>query len=349
MTKKSPEEYFGQQSFGTGGGGEFTPAERAFMQKYLGLDEADILRKIGITPPAPAAAQPAPVPPAAPEAEPPASASMPEATPEAVPAAPEAEPPASASMPEAEPEAMPAEPEAPAQPEAGLTEESVPAEPVAPAAPAAPLISAPAADPAPEPIPVPEPAPVPAPAPEPAPEPAPAQAAPPVPAPTAETSAEPAFEPEGPPLESIMRKAEDLQLVAFYLGEQEFVLPIIAVQEVIKAVPHTRLPSAPPIIAGVINLRDRVTPLLQLRELLGVPRTGKQDDGFIIICRRHGIQMGLIIDRVHTMYRVLQKDVDWAVESHLGNVEVVCGLLKGNDRLLGIISVDKIFSMLVET
>ena len=346
MIKKSPEEYFGQQSFGAGGGGDFTPAERAFMQKYLGLDEADILRKIGITPPAPAveqpvAAQPAPVPPAAPEAEPTVFVNMPEAgpvampvtMPDAMPVALEAEDSASVSMPEAEPEAAPAEPEIPAQPEAVSATEPAPAAPIVSVAPDSPLIPTPGAAPIPDPAP------------------APAESVPvtqPVSAPTAEAPAEQVFEPEEPPLESIMRKAEDLQLVAFYLGEQEFVLPIIAVQEVIKAVPHTRLPSAPSIIAGVINLRDRVTPLLQLRELLSVPRTGRQDDGFIIICRRGGIQMGLIIDRVHTMYRVLQKDVDWAVESHLGNVEVVCGLLKENDRLLGIISVDKIFSMLVE-
>ncbi len=327
MTKKSPEEYFSQQSFGAGGGGEFTSAERAFMQKYLGLDEADILRKIGITPPpAPAAVQAAPVPPAAPPQEPVAPAA---------PVAPVApiEPEVFAPAPEPEfpvAKAPAAEPEIQTQPEPEAAEEPAPVAPIAPSVPVTRV-----APPAP-------------PAPTPAPAPAPAEAAPPAsPAPVADAPAPPA-EPDEPSLESIMRKAEEQQLVAFYLGEQEFVLPIIAVQEVIKAIPYTRLPSAPPLIAGVINLRGRVTPLLQLRELLGVPRTGGQDDGFIIICRRRGIQMGLIIDRVHTMYRVVQKDVDWAVEAHLGNVEVVSGLLKVNDRLLGIISVDKIFSMLLE-
>ncbi len=335
MTKKSPEEYFSQQSFGAGGGGEFTPAERAFMQKYLGLDEADILRKIGITPPsAPVAAQPVAVPPAA--SAPESVAPVEPLAPEAVPAEPEVSAPA--PEPEAEPPvagAPAAEPEIQARAEPEAAKELASAAPVAPPAPLAPAptaVAAPASMPAPAAAPVP----------------VPSEVAPPASTASAAEAPEPSAESDEPSLESIMRKAEEQQLVAFYLGEQEFVLPIIAVQEVIKAVPYTRLPSAPPLIAGVINLRGRVTPLLQLRELLGVPRTGGQDDGFIVICRRSGIQMGLIIDRVHTMYRVVQKDVDWAVEAHLGNVEVVSGLLKVKDRLLGIISVDKIFSMLLE-
>lgn len=343
MTQKSPEEYFQQMSFGTGdgadggtGGGQgFTPAERAFMQKYLGVDESDILRKIGITPPAPeetpveAAAVESPAPEVAPVETVQDEAVQDEAVPaEDIPAPLEAEEvePAAEEIPAASEAVAEAEPEA--EPEVKTD-------------------AAPQAAPEPDPVaPVAQPEPQPAPVAPAAPAAAPAPAAP-VPHAVAAKPSE-LFEPEEPSLEQLMKEAEEQQLVAFFLGEQEFVLPIMAVQEVIKAMPFARLPSAPPLVAGVINLRGRVTPLLQLRELLDVPRHAKHNDSFIIVCRRRGMQMGLIIDKVHTMYRVRQKDVDWQVESHLGNIEVVSGLMKAGDRLLGIISVDKIFDLLLE-
>lgn len=146
-----------------------------------------------------------------------------------------------------------------------------------------------------------------------------------------------------PPLDVIIRQEAELQMVAFFLGEQEYTVPSVAVQEVIRFQTPTRLPAAPAYLAGIINLRGRVTPLVRLRDLLEVQATGADDDRFIVVCRRHGLQVGLMIERVHTMYRVSQNDIDWAVESHLGiNVDFVSGLLKAGERLVGIISVDRI-------
>lgn len=144
-------------------------------------------------------------------------------------------------------------------------------------------------------------------------------------------------------LDVTLRSEPELQMVAFFLGEQEYTVPSVAVQEVIKFQPPTRLPAAPAYLAGIINLRGRVTPLVRLRDLLDIRATGADDDRFIVVCRRHGLQVGLMIERVHTMYRVPQGDIDWAIESHLGiNVDFVSGLLKAGDRLVGIISVDRI-------
>ena len=77
------------------------------------------------------------------------------------------------------------------------------------------------------------------------------------------------------------------------------------------------------------------------------PRQG--DDNFIIVCRRMGLQVGMLIERVHTMYRVPQEDVDWGIEAHLGiNVDFVAGLLKLNEQLVGIVSVDRVIESIVE-
>jgi purine-binding chemotaxis protein CheW len=138
-------------------------------------------------------------------------------------------------------------------------------------------------------------------------------------------------------------------MVGFFLGDQEFTVPTVAVQEVIRAVPASKLPTAPPMVAGVINLRGKITPLVHLRDLLevGSPRLG--EDKFIIVCRRQGLQLGMIIERVHTMYRVQQSDIDWGIEVHLGiNVDYVAGLLKLREQLVGIVSVDRIIASILK-
>lgn len=139
-----------------------------------------------------------------------------------------------------------------------------------------------------------------------------------------------------------LRAQPDIQLVGFTVGEQEFTVPINVVQEVIRFVQPTQLPAAPFFMAGIVNLRGRVTPLVKLNSLIGAPGGGEA--GFIVVCRRKGLQLGLIIDKVKTMYRVPQSSLEWSVEQHLGaGVEYVAGLMKAEDgALVGIVSIDRI-------
>lgn len=150
------------------------------------------------------------------------------------------------------------------------------------------------------------------------------------------------------PLDQVLRASDELLMVGFFIGGQEFTIPTIAVQEVIRSLPLAKLPAAPPLVAGVINLRGKVTPLIRLRDVLEVSSAREQEDKFIIVCRRQGIQIGMIIERVHTMYRVPQADIDWSVESHIGaNVDYVSGLLKLEDKLIGIVSVDNVIASIL--
>ncbi len=151
-------------------------------------------------------------------------------------------------------------------------------------------------------------------------------------------------------LEEHLQNLKEVQMVSFYLDKQEFTVPIIVVQEVIRFMTPTKLPSAPRFIAGMVNLRGRVTPLVFLGDLLGVPRQNEDAEKFIIICKCKGLQVGLIIDRVHTMYRVPQDTIEWSIESKLGIlVDCVCGLMNSNERLVSIISVDRVVERVLQS
>lgn len=148
-------------------------------------------------------------------------------------------------------------------------------------------------------------------------------------------------QPDGVNEDEWLREQTEIQLVSFMVGDREFALPITATQEVIRAIPATKLPTAPDFIVGIINLRGRVTPLMRLKKLLGV-RTEKEDR-FIVVCRHKGLQVGLMINAVATMYRVPGKDIEWGLESHVGvSAQYLVGLLKTDSKLIGILSVDSL-------
>lgn len=307
---KTPEEYFQDQEFQPQPEEreeQFTDAEKAFLEKYLGLEEPGILEKLGIDAPVEPRQVPVPVEkPADPERFPgPEPGPQPEeALEEALEALQQEAEVAADSADEMEEQAADTAAEEAAAEEQALDAES------------------PSHDEGLE------------------------------QRPESETAV-----PEKE-LEDILRQQESLQLVSFYVGHQEYTLPIEAVQEVVRAVKPTKVPEAPEYMAGMVNLRGRVTPLVRLDVMLGVERgktgkDGEEDDGedrFILVCIQGGLQVGLLVRRVATMYRVAQSSIEWNIESRLGGaVELVTALFRrDDDSLVGILSIDRVVERLLK-
>lgn len=147
-----------------------------------------------------------------------------------------------------------------------------------------------------------------------------------------------------------LKQESSIQMVSFYLDSQIYTIPIAAVQEVIRFMPPTLLPMAPPFVAGVINLRGRVTPLLYLDQLVTNTTRQNGEEQFIIICSRKGLQVGLVIDKVHSMYFVRQEQVIWNIESQIGaTAEYLCGLVDIDDKIFGIVSIDMIVDQVLQS
>lgn len=144
-----------------------------------------------------------------------------------------------------------------------------------------------------------------------------------------------------------MRTQSEIRLVSFSLMGREYALPITVIQEVIRFVKPTQLPTAPACIAGIINLRGRVTPLVSLRTLLGIP--GEQEDRFIVVCRHKGLQIGLMIGAVSTMYKATGDDLEWNVEGNVGvHAQLLMGLYKAGEKLISILSIDNLVQVVLQ-
>jgi len=150
-------------------------------------------------------------------------------------------------------------------------------------------------------------------------------------------------------IEAGLRQARELKLVGFRVGGQELAVPIAQVQEVIRAVPATKLPTAPTHVLGIMNLRGRVVPLLAMDSLLDL--AGEEGEPrFIIVCRRHDMLLGLMVNAITTMHQAQGDAVEWAVEARVGvSSELIAGLLKVRDSLVKILSVDSLFQKVLKS
>ncbi|MFP4144313.1 MAG: chemotaxis protein CheW [Phycisphaeraceae bacterium] len=138
---------------------------------------------------------------------------------------------------------------------------------------------------------------------------------------------------------------EQLQLVTFEVGEEEFAVDILAVQEIIRMMQLTRVPQSPPSVEGVINLRGQITPVIDLRQRFGLPGQEPNSDSRIIVVEVRGRVLGFIVDRVHEVLRISHQIVDPAPKlgDHLDS-DYVRGVGKLEDRLLILLDLERLFS-----
>lgn len=138
---------------------------------------------------------------------------------------------------------------------------------------------------------------------------------------------------------------EVLQLVTFRLGNEEFSLDILKVQEIIRHMDLTRVPKAPDFVEGVINLRGRVIPVLDLRKRFGLPADERTNETRIIVVEVDNNTVGLKVDAVSEVLR-LPADTVEPPPSIVTGVEsdYIKGVGKLEGRLLILLDVAKILT-----
>ena len=153
---------------------------------------------------------------------------------------------------------------------------------------------------------------------------------------------------KAPSLRERLQGEARVQMVSFYVAEQLFLLPVAGIQEVLRHIELVKVPMAPSFVAGVINLRGRVTPLILLTDLLTGKGGAYTEKSSIIVCGADLLQLGLIVDRVHTMHMVEQEKILWNVESKLGDsADFLCGVVDLDDHVCGIVAPEQITQRLL--
>ncbi|MDT8903579.1 chemotaxis protein CheW [Anaeroselena agilis] len=132
------------------------------------------------------------------------------------------------------------------------------------------------------------------------------------------------------------------QLVVFQLGSEEYAVSIAQVKEIIRYGGATKLPNTPPHMEGIINLRGKVIPVIDLGKRFGLERARRGEVQALIV-EAAGREVGMVVDEVSEVLRL----EDNAIESAQAVTRVgdfLRGIGKTGDRLLIILNLDRLFS-----
>lgn len=139
--------------------------------------------------------------------------------------------------------------------------------------------------------------------------------------------------------------AAETQLVSFLLGGEEYAVDIGFVQEIIRLQEITRVPEAPEFVEGVINLRGRVIPVLDLRKRFRLPAGEDRARMRIVVVSSAGRMVGLIVDAVREVLTLPTAAIEPPppVVSGIGK-EYLKGIGKRKDRLLILLDLSRVLT-----
>ncbi|MCI5222830.1 MAG: chemotaxis protein CheW [Candidatus Electrothrix sp. AR4] len=102
-----------------------------------------------------------------------------------------------------------------------------------------------------------------------------------------------------------------MQLVGFTIGNEQFGVDILMVQEIIRSAPITSVPNSPDFIEGVINLRGNIIPVIELRKRLNLYREDTDSkDSWILILDIDSRVTGFIVDSVTRVLKIVESTIE---------------------------------------
>jgi purine-binding chemotaxis protein CheW len=135
---------------------------------------------------------------------------------------------------------------------------------------------------------------------------------------------------------------KEFHLVTFNLGE-EYGVPISQVREILRVSGITSVPNSPSYMEGVINLRGRVLPVLNLRKKLRLPVRDISRTSRIIVTETGDKIVGLLADSVSHVMKVPQRFVEAAPEEVLEvDTDYITGVGKLKDRLIILLDLERL-------
>ena len=148
----------------------------------------------------------------------------------------------------------------------------------------------------------------------------------------------------GEALESRIGVAADpAQYLVFSLGDDEFAVEILRVQEIRGAAPITALPNAPVYVTGVMNLRGSIIPVVDLRARLGSVSGGRTSSGVIIVVTVGSQVKGMAVDAVSDVVSIPAAEIQPPPElDAVPGPRCVRGLTAVADKLVILLDLDQV-------
>ena len=137
----------------------------------------------------------------------------------------------------------------------------------------------------------------------------------------------------------------EMQIVGFMLGEEEYGVDILSVNEILKMTKITRVPKSSEFVKGVINLRGNVVPILNIRKKFKGEEKIVDDSTRIIILTVNNNRFGIIVDNVTEVIRISEEDIEEPNLIDSVDKKYVNCVGKYNGRLLFLLKLDQVLTI----
>jgi len=147
-------------------------------------------------------------------------------------------------------------------------------------------------------------------------------------------------------------KLENLvQFLSFTLGDEEYGVDILRVQEIRSWEPVSRIPNVPAYEKGVVNLRGAIVPIVDLRERFGLGHLAYSPLTVVVVLQMQTEEgktrvMGVVVDSVSDVVDVDKKTIQDAPDFGTKvSTEFINGLASVNERMVMLLDVEKLLKL----
>jgi len=131
--------------------------------------------------------------------------------------------------------------------------------------------------------------------------------------------------------------------LTFFLAGEEYGLEILKVQEIIGMMDITPVPRTPDHVRGVLNLRGKVIPIIDLRTKFGMPPAERTSETCIIVVEANRLQTGILVDQVSEVLNISSEQIEdppaFGIEVR---TDFILGIGKAENRVKLLLDLDKI-------
>jgi len=140
--------------------------------------------------------------------------------------------------------------------------------------------------------------------------------------------------------------AQTSQFCTFYLDKLLFGVELKGVQEVIRTLEMTKVPLAPPVVSGLINLRGQIVTAVDLRRRLELEPSPPGTFAMNVVVRSEDGAVSLLVDEIGDVVEVEETSFEPPPETLRGPVRsIIVGVQKLNDRLMHVLDIEKACQM----
>lgn len=136
---------------------------------------------------------------------------------------------------------------------------------------------------------------------------------------------------------------KELQVVGFRIGRETFGLPISLVREIVRVPEITSVPNAPDYIEGVINLRGRIIPVVDLRKRFGEVVAAPSKKNRVVVVELESRLIGLLVNSASEVLRIPPSEIQAPQDVFQeGEMNYITGVGKLKGRLVILLDLNRI-------